>query len=58
MLPVLGHTPQIILALGGLIGRQPRPRELEEVEGLDALPRPIALERHETNPAPLAGRAD
>ena len=43
MLLVLGHTPQITLALGGLTGRHPRPRELEEVEGLDA-PRPIALE--------------
>jgi hypothetical protein len=43
VLPVLGHTPQITLhvALDGLIGRHPRPRELEEVEGLDAL-RPIA----------------
>ena len=57
VLPVLGHTPQITLALGGLIGRHPRPRELEEVEGLDA-PRPIALESRQTNPAPLAGRAD
>jgi hypothetical protein len=48
---------KITLALGGLIGRHPRPRELEEIEGLDA-PRPIALECCQTNPAPLAGRAD
>jgi hypothetical protein len=41
--PVLGHTPQLTLALGGLIGRHPQPRELEEVEGLDT-PRPLALE--------------
>ena len=57
MLQVLGHTLQITLALGGLIGRHPQPRELEEVEGLNAL-RPIALESRQTNPAPLAGRAD
>jgi hypothetical protein len=57
VLPVLDPTPQITLALGGLIGRHLRPRELEEVEDLDALP-PIALESHQTNPAPLAGRAD
>ena len=54
---MLGDTPQITLALGGLIGRHPQPRELEEVEGLDA-PRSIALESRHTNPAPLAGRAD
>ena len=54
---VLGHTPHITLALGGLIGRHPRPRDLEEVEGLDA-PRPIALESRQTNLAPLAGRAN
>ena len=54
---VLGHTPQITLALGGLIGCRSRPRELEEVKGLDA-PRPIALEGRQTNPASLAGRAD
>ena len=57
VLPVLGHTPQITLALGGLIGRHSRPRELEDFEGLDA-PRPIALESRQTNPAPLVSRVD
>ena len=55
---MFGHTPQITLALGGLhvIGRHPRPWELEEAEGMDA-PRPTTLESRETNPAPLVGRA-
>jgi hypothetical protein len=57
VLPVLGHTPHITVALGGLIGRHFRPRELEEIEGLDVL-RAIALESRQTNPGPLAGRVD
>jgi hypothetical protein len=51
---------QITLALEAaysVIGRHPRPRELEEVKGLDA-PGPIALESRQTNLAPLVGRAD
>ena len=54
VLPVLGHTPQITLALGGLIGRHPRPRELEALAGLDP-PRPIALKSRQPNPTPLDG---
>ena len=56
VLPLLGHTD----SPNHTSTRRPnwpppRPRELEEVEGLDA-PRPIALESRQTDPAPLAGR--
>ena len=60
VLPVLDHTPQITLALGGLIGRHPRPRELDEVEGLDGsgcVPAQSHLKAIRPI-APLAGRAD
>ena len=36
VLSVCGHTTLPALALGSLIGRHPRPRELEGVEGLGA----------------------